>query len=377
MGKLHRENAGYIGGDFQKLTQDIYQPYTDVFLPLHQAQTQGNTTESHRYWRVLAAGGAGSHFCRSSRILLYDTLGNATNVVVFTGDNCGDSGTIINGGDVYSYDFGTNVTINRIGAYVVFAGPRGGNYIVQWSDDNTNWTTLGGATIIAGSCGIHQKFITKNYGGIDGIQPSLDALIGTWDASVSSPSGYGGATRFYNSNVEVGTYPNPNWVQATSTLEMWVRFHPTAFTNRQFLVGHSLWGNNTASYNQGIRIDCTNGSGAVDYGPFNTTFTYSSDTWFHLAIVKEGAQLRLYKDGIKIRDIGQTGGNSSQLIGNLILGNQGSILGNGGIYSAYFNGWMQDFRYTVGVARYRSDFTPPTNLLSNGSQYPGGCFVIS
>jgi hypothetical protein len=85
-------------------------------------------------------------------------------------------------------------------------------------------------------------------------------------------------------------------------------------------------------------------------GPF-TAFT-----WHHVAIVRNSGTWTLYIDGISI-GTSTTGGtyNFTNTI-DFVLGQR-----TGGLYD--WKGYLQDVRFTKGVARYTSNFTPPTGLL--------------
>jgi len=108
----------------------------------------------HRYWRYVESSSLFSHHPRVSRIVLTTTTGDTT-IVTYTGDNCGDAGSISPG--TVSYDFGSAVTVIDAKGYSTYNGE---NRIVkaniQWSDDNTNWTYAftGIAHNAGGDCGL-------------------------------------------------------------------------------------------------------------------------------------------------------------------------------------------------------------------------------
>ena len=85
-------------------------------------------------------------------------------------------------------------------------------------------------------------------------------------------------------------------------------------------------------------------------GPF-TAFT-----WHHVAIVRNSGTWTLYIDGISV-GTSTTGGtyNFTNTI-DFLLGQR-----TGGSYD--WKGYLQDVRFTKGVARYTTNFTPPTSSL--------------
>lgn len=87
-------------------------------------------------------------------------------------------------------------------------------------------------------------------------------------------------------------------------------------------------------------------------------------TWHHIAVVRYGGSLKVYLDGV--------GGTSTDISGLTAVDSTGSFsigrlgdLATGTLY----NGWIDEFRFSKGVARWTSDFTPPT------SQYTEVTFI--
>lgn len=83
--------------------------------------------------------------------------------------------------------------------------------------------------------------------------------------------------------------------------------------------------------------------------------TLSINTWYHIAIVRTGNTFKLFRNG------SQVGSNysSSNELGDLGSGVQiGRFRPTGPQY--YLNGWLDEFRISKGIARWTSNFTPPT-----------------
>lgn len=80
--------------------------------------------------------------------------------------------------------------------------------------------------------------------------------------------------------------------------------------------------------------------------------TVSANTWYHLAMVRDGSTTRVFVDGNIIRTESSTGSSNYT--------HQYFIIG--GYYNPSYtmNGYIDDFRVTTGVARYTANFTPPT-----------------
>jgi len=79
----------------------------------------------------------------------------------------------------------------------------------------------------------------------------------------------------------------------------------------------------------------------------------STGQWIHVALVRNGSNFDTYVDGTK----GGTTATSSAAVGS--PSNHAYIGSNRG-GSNYIDGYIDDFRITMGIARYTSSFTPPT-----------------
>lgn len=86
----------------------------------------------------------------------------------------------------------------------------------------------------------------------------------------------------------------------------------------------------------------------------------STGGWVHYAVTRSGTTVTLWRGGVS-----SASGTSSASVGinkNFAIGGYGTDSGAPG---QAFNGWIDDFRITKGVARYTSDFTPPSAPFPN------------
>jgi len=88
--------------------------------------------------------------------------------------------------------------------------------------------------------------------------------------------------------------------------------------------------------------------------------TISENTWHHIAVVREGTgsnEFKLYVDGVM----------KSQTTYNSSIGDGGDvfIIGNWRLYDEYFYGYMDEIRISKGIARWTSNFTPPSSEYSS------------
>lgn len=84
---------------------------------------------------------------------------------------------------------------------------------------------------------------------------------------------------------------------------------------------------------------------------------FSLNTWIHIALVRSGSTWYRFFNGT----LYDTASNSTDYSGGTDFKIGGSPHGNVG----YINGYIDDFRITVGVARYTANFTPPTAAFPN------------
>lgn len=102
-------------------------------------------------------------------------------------------------------------------------------------------------------------------------------------------------------------------------------------------------------------------SGTSITGSADSASALSANTWYHVAAVRNGSSLIVYLDGV---------GGTSHNIGAstiadktmaLAIGRQSLTASNKGD----FNGYIDEVRITVGVARYTANFTPPSAPFPN------------
>ena len=98
--------------------------------------------------------------------------------------------------------------------------------------------------------------------------------------------------------------------------------------------------------------------GYLDSTSFASDSTISQNTWYHWALVRNSNACTFYLNGVA-----QTSNAGTSITTNF-SGTEFNIGRNSSVGSpangSYFYGYQQDFRVTKGLARYTSNFTPPT-----------------
>jgi len=145
---------------------DIWYPATGTWGGWAMYGLRMNTTTGGgaRYWRYREGAAIVSHHPRVSRIIFTDDAGNDVNAVVYTTDNCSDSGTY-QVGTTAAYDAGAGSSKRFVGAkvYSVYnGGLRSANYVVEYSFDGNQWSEyFGGVCSNNTACGIQTNTVTQ------------------------------------------------------------------------------------------------------------------------------------------------------------------------------------------------------------------------
>jgi len=149
-------------------------------------------------------------------------------------------------------------------------------------------------------------------------------------------------------------------LSSQATIEFWN--YPTA-TNKRYIFAIGLY-----TLSSVLGIDTINGTfelRATTGGSGSTTLivdggAFSANTWYHVAIVKDGTTYEIFIDGIS-KGTGTYGAaNTYDSSYDVTIG---SLSSNGTSASYPWSGYIQDFRITNGLARYTANFTPPTEPL--------------
>jgi hypothetical protein len=149
-------------------------------------------------------------------------------------------------------------------------------------------------------------------------------------------------------------------------IEAWIR---GASLSNQFnpIAGHwNPTGNQRAwllYYNStlgGIQFFYSTNGGTPTVNTFGAV-TLQTGVWYHVAASREGANLRLFVNGIQR--------NTTHNIGTSSIHDSNTTLKIGaGSTSEFWNGWIDEFRMTVGVPRVTQNFTPPRGPFSRGKR---------
>jgi hypothetical protein len=88
----------------------------------------------------------------------------------------------------------------------------------------------------------------------------------------------------------------------------------------------------------------------------NASVNFTLNTWQHVALVRNGNSFVLYKDGVSVASLTNSGS---------INQTTAAILVGGSVGNESFQGYMDEVRITKGIARYTANFTPPTEPFAD------------
>jgi hypothetical protein len=97
-----------------------------------------------------------------------------------------------------------------------------------------------------------------------------------------------------------------------------------------------------------------------------TIFTNATNPgWHHVAYTRNGNTLRLFIDGVQEGGDVAIAGAINDSANSFRVGAPGDIVAN------LWNGWIDEFRLSVGSARWTAAFTPPEIAYGGGAPYAG------
>ena len=147
-----------------------------------------------------------------------------------------------------------------------------------------------------------------------------------------------------------------NFGSGDFTIDCWVRFNGNS--GSQVMIGHG--GLHGISSVNGWEISYGWAANRFIFYDFNgsanlyletTSWIPSLNTWYHIAVVRNGNTVTAYVDGTSI--VSQT------FTGSITNSTYALRIGSGydGIY--FLNGYLDEVRISKGIARWTSNFTPP------------------
>jgi hypothetical protein len=142
------------------------------------------------------------------------------------------------------------------------------------------------------------------------------------------------------------------------TIECWAYFNSLGVA--QTLLGK--WGNTNRAWlfsvDSATQLTFALGNNGGYSTLFSRAMSISTNTWNHFAVCRAGTTIYQFVNGVQAGATGTSSANCSATQVTAV-----GINTDGNVYSV--NGYIDEARITKGVARYTSNFTPPTVAFPN------------
>lgn len=285
------------------------------------------------------------------------------------------SGNVFKGGHGY-------ITGGAINTHSLSSGGGGGGGLFGGSgsggaNNSAYLGAAGGSGFIADGYGVtpddpYKPYVALQYSFelgsiIDDGRTVETTLLDTAPTLTTSGPKYGTTSINLSGNGHL-TAPIPAIGLQDFTLEGW--FNPSSLaTGVMMILGNNSIGGLSLHYYPsatvlGLRYNNTAGDGSADYKYTDTN--RAANVWAHYAITRDANGTRVYKDGKLVTIV--TGVAVTNITATtLTLGNYNAAAGA----STRFAGKIDEVRLTVGVCRYKQNFTPQP-FLNKFSQIPTG-----
>ena len=143
------------------------------------------------------------------------------------------------------------------------------------------------------------------------------------------------------------------------TVEFWI--NASASGSYTQVIGTIVSSNENGTWRIGNRFNSLNqiyfarGTGS-GFNEFQASVNVNDGAWHHVAVVRYSGTITIYADGVASA--------SSSITGTCTSANP-LYVGYNGRDNAYITGYLDDVRITKGVARYTTNFTPPTSQVQD------------
>lgn len=172
---------------------------------------------------------------------------------------------------------------------------------------------------------------------------------------------FGAGSLLLDGNSDYVSFPDSaDWDFGTDdmTIDFWVNFNSTS--GSQCFIGRPTSGSSYFYFAlEGGGIRCRDYNGGFDAN-FGNVYTFSTGTWYHLAIVRTGTHWMFFIDGV------QKGSTITTQTGAFIERSTTLQVGANSAIGYYVNGYMDEVRIS-NVARWTSNFTPPSSEYTDGN----------
>jgi len=219
----------------------------------------------------------------------------------------------------------------------------------------------------------------NNDNGVDNYTKLLLHMDGTDDAQVFTDSSefnhtitanydaktedtqkkFGPTSGYFDGTQDNLSVPNSSdWVFGTGdfTIDAWV-YYSALPSSPMVIVAYYNGANRVWTLDSSTTNGLYTNRGAVDGSyveSYSNAWEMAVDTWYHVAMVRNGNELKYYVDGTQI-------GSTHNVTGDEFFSQDIALtVGTLGNFTEPFNGYIDELRISKGIARWTANFTPPT-----------------
>ncbi|MFZ2038579.1 MAG: LamG-like jellyroll fold domain-containing protein [Minisyncoccia bacterium] len=247
------------------------------------------------------------------------------------------------------------------------------NYTMTLPAGSSDGSTIGFLNL-TGVGGIDSD--TKLMLHADGTDNGTTFTDSSASANVMTPTGavtkigtkeFGTASAYFDGSSYISTPDSANWNFGSGdfSIDLWANYTSTG--NKTFLSQKNDSSNLWQFYTQGsiLVFYSVGGSALVD---IEATFTPTTGVWYHIAVVRSGGIIKLYVNGVSQTLTTNTNSSATlpDLTSNVEVGRAVGVAYN-------FTGYMDEIRLSKGIARWTSNFTPPTSEYTTA----GGSIIVT
>lgn len=171
---------------------------------------------------------------------------------------------------------------------------------------------------------------------------------------------YGTGAMFFDGTGDYLTTPSSSDLDLSSsdfTIEYWVNYTAVgqAPVVCKWTGSAGAWYAGILGTNLALGLTSSGSTASPELWLQSTGYTVPTSTWIHVAFVRSGNSVKLYINGAL---------NNSGTFSGTVNSNSTTIrVGQNPDNSQNLNGYIDDLRITKGIARYTTNFTPPTYQL--------------
>lgn len=181
------------------------------------------------------------------------------------------------------------------------------------------------------------------------VTPNGNAKISTTQSKFGGSSGYFDGTNSYLSIPASSDF----LLNGNFTIDFWVYFNSLSSSTEQGIFCQTP---DSASFFT-LRVTSTYLIISETKTLQTTSYLLTASAWHHIAIVRNNGVIKLFVDGVQI--------NTNWAKTTAYFNGYGITIGKYLDESGYFvDGYLQEFRISNGVARWTSNFTPPTSAYT-------------